>query len=288
MLLKAFESGDGILFSVELYIAVGKVYVQAIIFCVASDEVRKPIGRFFVFAFALTDEREAQSRIYVERDVERFVVVFDGGFVVARIPIRVARTREDHFVVGIESEDSVPIFDGTVLLVHAAVTVGQPEQRVKIVRVEGEGALEIDNSVFEGFQLSVTVSDRREHADVDGAFVEFEHLRPVVERVFVFFKVVVQMPEPDERVRVVLFHVEHFQIQLFRFFKIVYFSICVGHSREDGDVAVVVHEILFPDIDRFAVLVERFIAVGKSEERIIVSRMVGETVVVISLSLIHI
>ena len=128
----------------------------------------------------------------------------------------------------------------------------------------------------------MTVSDRREHADVDGAFVEFEHLRPVVERVFVFFKVVVQMPESDKRIRVVFFHVEHFQIQLFRFFKIVYFSVCVGNARENRDIAVVVYEVLFPNVDRFAVLIERFIAVGEPEQRIVVSRMVGKAVVVIA------
>ena len=92
MLLKTFEGGDGILFSVELYIAVGKVYVQTEIFCIVSDEVRKAFGRFFLFAFAFTDERKPESRVYVERNVERFVVVFDGGFVVTRIAVRVART----------------------------------------------------------------------------------------------------------------------------------------------------------------------------------------------------
>jgi len=43
-----------------------------------------------------------------------------------------------------------------------------------------------------------------------------------------------------------------------------------------------VHEVLFPNVDRFTVLVERFIAVGKTEERVVVSRMVGEAVVVIA------
>src|SRR5574344_1346026 len=281
LFLEAFKTFHGFLLLVEFQIAVCKVNIQTVVLGIVADQIRQTFNGFFVFSFAFADEGKTERSVNIKIYVERLAVIVNGCFIVAGIAVCVSGAGQNDLVVRIKLENTVPVVDRTILLIHAAIAVGHAEQRIEVVRIQFKGAFKVGDTLIECLEFSVTVADRCEYADIYRILVKLKHFRPVIERILVFLEVIMKMTKADERVCIVLFHVEYFEIEFFRFFEVAYLAVGIGNPGKHRDVAVVMLEIFFPDSDRLVVLVKGFVTVCKTEKRIIVSRMKRETVVVV-------
>jgi hypothetical protein len=166
-------------------------------------------------------------------------------------------------------------------MVHAPVAIGKSKKGVKVIGVPHEGLVKICDPVFKGLELPVTVTYGGKNPYVHAFPVRLDHLFPIKEGVPVFLKIVMQMTQTDDGIGVLGLHFEDPQIHRFGMFKVPHFTVRVGYPGQDGDVFIVVKEILLPDFYGPVKLIERLITVRQPEKGIVVPRMMDKASLVI-------